>query len=89
MRYDITAWNLINYIFIRGRNKQYNWRLQYIFRPGELNLMQHVINGSNGDLVLAGRTVSRVIEPKGHKMLHRHDLLWTGRQVSRCHFFLI
>ena len=68
---------------------QYNWRLQYIFRPGELNLMQPVINGSNGDLVLAGRTVSRVIEPKGHKMLHRHDLLWTGRQVSSCHFFLI
>lgn len=44
--------------------------------------MEHVINGSSGPLVLAGRTASRVIQPKGHKMLHRHDLLWTGRTVN-------
>lgn len=50
-----------------------------MFRPNELSLMAAVINGSAGALVLAGRTVARSIQPKGHKMLHRSDLLWTGR----------
>ena len=48
--------------------------------------MQHVINASDGTMVIAGKTVSRVIEPKGHKMLHRHDLLWTGRQACYAAF---
>jgi len=45
--------------------------------------MQHVINASDGTLVLAGKTITRVIEPKGHKMLHKHDFLWTGRTVRK------
>ena len=64
--------------------------MQYVFRTGELNLMGHIINGSGGGLELGGRTFSRVIQPKGHKMLQKHDLLWTGRVVSWVAFdFLI
>lgn len=66
--------------------------LQYAFRQHELSLMEHVItaaatpsataNDTPSVFTIAGRTVSRVIQPKGHKMLHKHTLLWTGRDVG-------
>lgn len=62
------------------------WLDEYIFRPSELNLMQHVINASDDMLVMAGKTMSRLLEPKGHKMLHKHDFLWTGRTACYAAF---
>lgn len=55
--------------------------LQYAFGTGETTIMQELINSSES-MVLAGRTTTRVIQPKGHKMLHKYDFLWTSREVS-------
>ena len=56
--------------------------LQYAFGAGETTIMRELINSSES-LVLAGRTMTRVIQPKGHKMLHKYDFLWTSREVSQ------
>lgn len=60
--------------------------LQFAFAPGETALLERAINASN-KFILSGRTKTRVIEPKGYKMLHKHDYLYTSREVR--HFALI
>lgn len=58
--------------------------VQYVFREGETNVMQDCIADSGGALELAGTTRAKLFTTKGHHSLQTHDLLWTGRKVSRC-----